>query len=248
MRLLPWIIILLVFLAGAFLYGRNWWLEWQSGKIRYREFGIEIPSNYVVHGIDVSRYQQTINWDAVKAMNVEGVQVGFAFIKATEGLIGTDFHFKRNWRNAKEAGVTRGAYHFFIATKDGTSQAKNFIQKVKLSAGDLPPVLDVEQTYGVPKTVLQQRVKAFLYATELAYGVKPIIYTNADFYKRYLDGEFEEYPLWVAHYLRPVAPRIERKWHFWQHSESGRVNGIAGSVDFNVFNGDSTEFQQLLLK
>ncbi len=109
-------------------------------------------------------------------------------------------------------------------------------------------MLDVEQTNGVNKTLLQQRVKAFLYAAELAYGVKPIIYTNADFYKRYLDGEFEEYPLWVAHYLRPLAPRIERNWHFWQHSESGRVNGIAGKVDFNVFNGDSTEFQQLLLK
>ena len=248
LRYLPWILIFLVFSAGVFLYGRNWWLERQAGMIRYQEFGIDIPTKYNVHGIDVSRYQQTINWESVKAMNIAGVQIGFAFMKATEGIGCSDSHFKRNWRKAKEAGVTRGAYHFFIASKDGTKQAENFIKTVKLSKGDLPPVLDVEQTNGVSKTLLQQRVKAFLYATELAYGVKPIIYTNADFYKRYLDGEFEEYPLWVAHYLRPLAPRIERNWHFWQHSESGRVNGIAGKVDFNVFNGDSTEFQQLLLK
>ena len=61
------------------------------------------------------------------------------------------------------------------------------------------------------------------------------------------DG-FDDYPLWVAHYLRPSEPRINRDWHFWQHSERGRVNGISGKVDFNVFNGDSTDFAKLLMK
>jgi lysozyme len=248
LRYVPVILIAVVFAMGAFLYGRNWWLERQAGMIRYKEFGITIPTRYQLHGIDVSKYQQIIDWEAVKAMNVEGVQISFAFMKATEGASNTDLHFKRNWRKSKEAGVTRGAYHFFIASKDGTLQARNFISKVKLAPGDLPPVLDVEQTNGTGKVLLQQRVKAFLYAAELAYGVKPIIYTNADFYKQYLKDEFDEYPLWVAHYLRPLAPRIERDWHFWQHSESGRVNGIAGKVDFNVFNGDSIELKQLLLK
>ncbi len=248
LRYLPIVIIAVVFAGGAFLVVRNWWLERQAGMIRYREFGIPIPTKYTVHGIDVSRYQQIINWDAVKGMNVEGVQISFAFIKATEGNGSVDLHFRRNWRKTKEAGMTRGAYHFFIATKDGTAQAKNFVKCVKLEKGDLPPVLDVEQTYGVSKTILQQRVKAFLYAAELAYGVKPIIYTNADFYKQYLKDGFDEYPLWVAHYLRPLAPRIERDWHFWQHSESGRVNGIPGKVDFNVFSGDSTQFENLLMK
>lgn len=245
---IPWIIIALVFVAGAALFGRNWWLERQAGLIRYREFGIPIPSNYSLHGIDVSRYQQIINWDAVKAMNVQETKIQFAFIKATEGNDNIDFYFKRNWRKAKEAEMIRGAYHFFIASKDGTMQARNFINKVKLQSGDLPPVLDVEQTNGVSKAVLQQRVKAFLYAAELAYGVKPVIYTNADFYKAYLSDEFDDYPLWVAHYLRPSEPRINRDWHFWQHSERGRVNGISGKVDFNVFNGDSTDFAKLLMK
>ncbi|MBK8087954.1 MAG: glycoside hydrolase family 25 protein [Chitinophagaceae bacterium] len=247
-KTLPWIIIILVFSTGGFLVGRNWWLEKQAGLIRYREFGIPIPSNYSLHGIDVSRYQQIINWDAVKAMNVQETKIHFAFIKATEGNDNTDFYFKRNWRKAKDAEMIRGAYHFFIASKDGTMQARNFINKVKLQSGDLPPVLDVEQTNGVSKAILQQRVKAFLYAAELAYGVKPVIYTNADFYKAYLSEEFDDYPLWVAHYLRPSEPRISRDWHFWQHSERGRVNGISGKVDFNVFNGDSTDFAKLLMK
>lgn len=248
LRYLPWIIIALVLAVGIFLVGRNWWLERQAGMIRYREFGIPIPIKYSIHGIDVSRYQQVINWESVKAMNVEAVQIKFAFIKATEGNGSSDSYFKRNWRKAKEAGMICGAYHFFIATKDGTVQAKNFVQSVKLSKGDLPPVLDVEQTNGVSKSLLKQRVKAFLYAAELAYGVKPIIYTNADFYKQYLGEEFDDYPLWVAHYLRPEAPRIKRDWHFWQHSERGRINGISGKVDFNVFSGDSTQFENLLLK
>ena len=195
----PWIIIALVFVAGAALFGRNWWLERQAGLIRYRQFGIPIPSNYSLHGIDVSRYQQIINWDAVKAMNVQETKIQFAFIKATEGNDNIDFYFKRNWRKAKEAEMIRGAYHFFIASKDGTMQARNFINKVKLQSGDLPPVLDVEQTNGVSKAVLQQRVKAFLYAAELAYGVKPVIYTNADFYKAYLSDEFDDYPYRESH-------------------------------------------------
>lgn len=239
---------MLVFMTGAFLVGRNWWLERQAGLIRYREFGINIPANYSLHGIDVSRYQQMINWDAVKAMNVQETRIHFAFIKATEGNDNTDNCFKRNWRKAKDAEMIRGAYHFFIATKDGTLQARNFIKNVKLESGDLPPVLDVEQTYGVSRTLLQQRIKAFLYAAELAYGVKPVIYTNADFYESYLKDEFDDYPLWVAHYLQPQEPRISRNWHFWQHSESGHVNGINGKVDFNVFKGDSTEFVNLLIK
>lgn len=238
----------MVFITGAFLYGRNWWLERQAGLIRYREFGINIPADYNLHGIDVSRYQQMINWDAVKAMNVQETRIHFAFIKATEGNDNLDNYFKRNWRKAKEAEMIRGAYHFFIASKDGTVQARNFIKNVKLETGDLPPVLDVEQTNGVNKTLLQQRVKAFLYAAELAYGVKPVIYTNADFYESYLKDEFDDYPLWVAHYLQPEEPRISRNWHFWQHSESGHVNGISGKVDFNVFNGDSTAFVNLLIK
>jgi lysozyme len=238
-----------IFVTGALvLFGYLWWVEQKASAARYKEFGIPIPGSYSIHGIDVSRYQSIINWELVKSMYVQGITIDFAFIKATEGNGDVDAHFKRNWRKAKEAGLTRGAYHFFLATKDGTVQAKNFISNVKFTPGDLPPVVDVEQTYGVSKEVLQMRLKAWLYAAELAYGVKPIIYTNVDFYKKYLAGEFDDYPLWAAHYLQPTEPRINRKWHFWQHSEKGKVNGITSAVDFNVFHGDSTEFANLLLK
>jgi lysozyme len=226
------------------------WLWWEGRRMRfvqYPEFGITIPAGYVIHGIDVSKYQETISWEAVKEMQVHEVKLGFAFIKATEGNNNTDPFFKRNWKKSKQAGIIRGAYHYFIAAKDGKQQAKNFIKRVALETGDLPPVLDVEQTFGTSPAQLRKEVKAWLDAVETYYAVRPIIYTNVDFYEKYLKGFFDDYPLWVAHYLQPNKPRISRDWIFWQHSEQGRVSGILSKVDFNVFNGDSLMFRALLV-
>ena len=201
-----------------------------------------------MHGIDVSHHQDNIDWEAVKAMQVKNIKIGFAFIKATEGLGRVDNTFRRNWFNAKQAGIPRGAYHFFISSKSGKAQAENFIETIDLQKGDLPPVLDIETTNGVSAEDIQQRVKDWLIMVEQFYKVKPIIYTNVDFYENFLAGKFDDYPLWVAHYLVQDRPRIQRNWIFWQHNENGRVNGIDASVDFNVFNGDSLAFRKLLLK
>lgn len=214
----------------------------------YPAFGIDMPSNYNIHGIDVSRYQKTIGWKLVKDMQVENIKIGFAFIKATEGISGMDRQFRRNWKQAKKAGVPRGAYHFFIASKSGKAQAENFIENVELQSGDLPPVLDVEQVYGASVADVQQRVGDWLSVVEKHYKVKPLIYTNVDFYETFLAGRFDGYPLWIAHYLVKDKPRIKRKWHFWQHNETGHANGIDAFVDFNVFNGDSTAFNKLLIQ
>ena len=220
----------------------------KPGFVRYPEFGIAIPENYSIHGIDVSKYQSSISWEEVKQMKIKEVQLGFSFIKATEGIGNTDPHFKRNWRRSKESGIIRGAYHFFIASRDGRLQAENFIDKVELEPGDLPPVLDVEQLNSTSPQQLRTEVKKWLDIAENHYGVKPIIYTNVDFYNRNLGSEFDSYPLWVAHYYQPEQPRISRGWIFWQHSDEGRVNGIVHPVDFNVFNGDSADFKSLLIR
>ena len=75
----------------------------------------------------------------LKAMKVLDIRLQFAFMKATEGIGNIDSYFKRNWKKSKQAGIIRGAYHFFIATKDGRLQAQNFIKSVTLQSGDLPP-------------------------------------------------------------------------------------------------------------
>lgn len=242
-----WIFLLLLTLITIVTFkGYDWWNGRRARFVRYPAFGISIPESFSIHGIDVSKYQQTIAWDAVKEMKVKNIQLGFTFIKATEGIGNTDEQFYRNWKKSKQSGMIRGAYHYFLATKDGREQAENFIKTVDLKSGDLPPVVDIEQSLGVSSAILKKELKEWLDIVENYYKVKPIIYTNVDFYNRYLDTVFDSYPLWAAHYFQYDTPRIKRNWIFWQHSEEGRVNGILSKVDFNVFNGDSAQFKNLL--
>ena len=240
------VFLLIVVIAIVVYYATS--LFTRPPHITYPAFGIEIPPNYSLHGIDVSRYQKVINWSDVKEMQVKNIKIGFAFIKATEGIDKVDAQFRRNWLNAAKENIPRGAYHYFIAGKSGKAQAANFIEIVKLNKGDLPPVLDIEETYGKSIIEMRQEIKKWLEKVEAQYKVKPIIYTNIYFYKKYLKGLVDEYPFWIAHYLQPDKPRIDLKWAFWQHSESGHVNGIKTTVDFNVFAGDTAEFENLLIK
>ena len=233
-------------IAGALFIPK--WLKYRASKFtRYPEFGIGIPNEYAIHGIDVSRYQSVVAWEEVKAMKVDRIRLSFAFIKATEGVNNVDPQFRRNWRKSKDNGITRGAYHFFIASRDGRMQAENFIRRVDLEPGDLPPVLDIEQRNGVSKAQLRKEAKKWLDIVEAHYKVKPIIYTNVDFYNQNLGSDFDAYPLWAAHYYEQEKPRIGRDWIFWQHNDGGNVNGIISKVDFNVFNGDSLQFRSLLI-
>ncbi len=217
-------------------------------NVFYPGFEIEIPPGYAIHGIDVSRYQDVINWQSVSAMEARDLKIGFAFIKATEGTNRIDPQFRRNWLKAEENQITKGAYHFFIPTKSGKKQAANFTQIVNLQPGDLPPVLDIEKTFGAKAEIIKKESRIWLDEVERFYKVKPIIYTNIDFYTHYLQDDFSDYPLWIAHYLQAEKPRLDHPWVFWQHSETGRVNGILSPVDFNVFIGDSVSFRSLLIK
>jgi lysozyme len=232
-------------------YVANVWKQQQAEakaeEAIYDAFGIEMPMQYTIHGIDVSSYQNAIAWRKVVAMKVNKVSMGFAFIKATEGLGNVDENYKKNYLNAKKAGMICGAYHFFLATKSGITQANNYIKNTSLSTNDLPPVVDIEQLYGVPPAMMRKRLKEWLTTVEAAYKTKPIIYSNVEFYERNLGSDFDSYPLWVAHYNAPDRPRIGRDWTFWQHSEAGHINGITSLVDCDVFNGDSAAFRQLLL-
>jgi lysozyme len=236
-------LVVLLTLAGSAFW--IWTFE-HPHFVFYPDFGIQIPVKFTVHGIDVSHHNDVINWQQVKAMQVKNINLSFCFIKATEGVQDEDELFERNWKKAKEVGMVRGAYHFFLPQKSGKAQAENFMNSVLLESGDLPPVLDIEETYGVRTPDIRKRVKEWLYTVEAYYHVKPIIYTNVDYYKNFLGKDFDVYPLWVAHYLQAEKPRIERDWIFWQHNEAGKVNGILPGVDFNVFNGDSVAFKALL--
>ncbi len=197
--------------------------------------------DYAVHGIDVSHYQARVNWQAVAQQDIH-----FAFIKATEGAMHLDSLFCYNWERMKLAGLKRGAYHFFRPTISPLAQADNFTRSVEIEYGDLPPVLDVEVLDGVSKESLINGVRTWLYYAEIRYGVKPIIYTNIKFYNKILAGHFNDYPMWIARYgFRAPTLACGRDWHFWQYGNRGRIKGVAGNVDFNVFNGSYEALEAL---
>jgi lysozyme len=238
---------LLLLVASLVFYGqyrrqlhrhvRRAWASFASGRLTGRE-KTPLLAGYAVHGIDVSSYQGRIDWKEVSRNHVK-----FAFIKATEGVTMRDSRFQRNWNAARQAGIYRGAYHYFQPTYDGARQANLFTRTVPLAPGDLPPVLDVEHAEFHDIAVMRRNVAVWLRLVERHYGVRPILYSNYSFYKRYLAGHFDKYPLWLAHY-EVDQPRLPReKWIIWQHSDESYIPGIRGAVDFNVFQGS---FQSLL--
>jgi lysozyme len=211
-------------------------------------FGVALPIGYGVHGIDISHHQKTINWPEVATIDVNGNKINFAFIKATEGITRQDNNFKRNWKKSKEAGLIRGAYHFYYPTRDAKKQAENFISQVILEPGDLPPVLDIELSKGKTKDEIVAGCKIWCETIEEHYGVKPIFYTNPNFYDKYLKDDFEDYPLWIAHYYKEVPKMHHREWIFWQHTDCASIKGIDKPVDLNVFKGDLDDLLKLCIE
>lgn len=200
--------------------------------------------HYELHGIDVSHYQSYIDWPTISEQNIS-----FTFIKATEGREMYDTLYCHNWNEASLAGLKRGAYHFFRPTIPANRQAENFISWVELQTGDLPPVLDVEVLDGVSQKQLLEGINTWLAIAEIHYGLKPILYTNLKFYNKLLAGQFDEYPVWIARYNdRQPTLACGRDWQFWQYGNRGRLDGIQGHVDFNVFNGTFKDLDSLCLQ
>lgn len=241
---LPFILVAIIVMLMRSSCNKNSDAPFES----YTAYQIKIPKDYDIHGVDVSYFQENFSWQTLKKANEKNTKIGFVFIKATEGITRQDQMFKSNWNSAKKVGMPRGAYHYFIASRDGALQAQNFINNVKLEEGDLPPVLDVEHIQNATKDQLVKEVKTWLKVIEDHYDIKPIIYTNISFYNNYLGKDFDKYPLWIAHYQKHTLPRIDRSWLFWQHDEQGRIQGIRSNLDFNVFNGDSSDFKNILIR
>ena len=210
-------------------------------------YGVCLPLGYKVHGIDVSHHQGYIDWKQIKATTNQDYPIRFAFIKATEGGDHKDNLFDENFNRASEAGLIRGAYHFYNPNTDPIRQADYFISQVKLKKGDLAPVLDIERK-PLNKEQLQTDLKIFLERLEQHYGIRPIIYTSYKYKTRYLDTpEFDAYPFWIAHYYVDMLS-YKGNWQFWQHTDYGTVPGIDTNVDLNVFNGSMEELRTYRIK
>ena len=209
----------------------------------------DYPQGYDIHGIDISHHQGSIDWGRLRTAMIDRSPVRFVMIKATEGGDYIDDQFEQNFYNAREYGFIRGAYHFWSVLNGAREQAYFFLENVKLEPGDLPPVLDVET---IPDNVavedFQLDVLTWLHIVEDRYHVKPIIYTNYKFKETYLSDErFSDYPYWIAHYYVKEV-EYQGKWKFWQHTDVGRLPGVKGYVDLDIYNGSYYDLKQLTIK
>lgn len=207
------------------------------------------PSDYAVHGIDLSRYQGDVDW--LKAKH-GGVQ--FAWIKATEGGDHLDPMFYSNWYAAKAAGVPRGAYHFWYFCRPVDEQLAWFIANVPNDPDALPIVLDMEWNNESktcrrrpPADELLRDIQYFVDGAERHYGKRPVIYTSVDFHEDVLDGYFNGHHLWVRSVAGHPSLRYgNRRWTFWQYTAEGTVPGVDGPVDRNAFVGTQNDWRLFL--
>ena len=236
------VIVLYVFLFYHFFVGPTGF-RWRAlyGDAEY-------PEGYEIHGIDISHYQGKIDWEQLKNAMIKGCPVRFVIIKSTEGSSRLDENFRENFNQARDFGVIRGVYHFWSNKSTAREQAYYFLDQVHLTDGDLPPVLDIEHK-PADKSVedFQRDVLTWLHIVEDKYHAKPIIYTYYKFKEQYLSAPvFDDYPYWIAHYYVDKV-QYKGKWKFWQHTDVGKLPGIKGYVDFNIYNGSYYELKQLCI-
>lgn len=200
-------------------------------------------------GPDVSRWQHgaALSWSAVKASGQS-----FAFVKATESTSYVNPYFAADWAASGQAGLMHGAYHFARpSVGSAVPQARAFIKVAGTARkpGDLPPVLDLEQSGGLNPAQLSTWTRQFLDETRRLTGRTPVIYTYPYFWKTAMAGSkaFAAYPLWIASYTTASAPTMPSwpTWTFWQYSSTSTVKGISGKADMNRYNGTLTQLRQL---
>lgn len=199
---------------------------------------------YDVIGIDVSNHQGDINWPVLSRTDI-----AFAYIKATEGGDFRDRRFRANWDGAREAGLPRGAYHFFTQCRSGAEQVRNFIGLVPREPSALPPVLDVEHMgpcrSGQQVANVVKEITTALNVLEAHYGRRPLLYVTSEFDAAYLQGHFAGETFWARSLVLP--PRFRSKqWLIWQYHNSGRRAGVNGPVDLNVFRGSRRQFEAFM--
>ncbi len=213
--------------------------EWEGGA----------PFGFPVHGVDVSKFQGEIDWQQLKRNRIE-----FAFIKATEGGDLLDNKFALNMAKARRVGIPSSAYHFYYFCTSARKQARWFIRNVPRMPRSLPHVLDMEWNsksptcrLRPPAQTVRKEMKIFMDMIERHYGKRPIIYTTVDFHEENLEGHFPRDVFWLRSVkTHPKVTYPNRPWAFWQYTGTGRMSGVKGNIDINVFGGSRERWRQWL--
>jgi len=200
-----------------------------------------------VQGFDVSYHSGRVDWQTAADRGHH-----FGLTLATAGVDFFDPFFVSHWERMRQAGLRRGAYHFFVPDDDPEEQARIFLSRVRFEPGDLVPVVDVEtpfkQSGDRPPGDLADRLLAFLRVVEGEVGAKPIIYTGPTFWNREMDDRFGGYPLWIAEYGvdAPRVPAGWRRWQLWQWRGDADLPDVAPIVDLDRLHPEAA-LEELLI-
>ncbi len=204
-------------------------------------------------GIDVSYFNSTIDWNAVKAVGIDFAIIRVAYRTWEKGILNEDGDSYRQGKNggfylqdAKAAGLKVGVYVYTTAVNadEAVEEAKLALEIVEKSGVelDLPIYFDCEFSGAYPKgradrlSMIQRAAiaKAFCETVEDA-GYRAGVYANKDFFSRALRiQDVSDYDIWYASYTWGFALPTFRDFDIWQFSESVRVNGMPDCTDINV--------------
>ena len=233
----------------------SWYIDGETAgtvgeSLRIEAIRIRIVPKYKRRylGIDVSRYNGSIDWNAVKNCGVDYVMIRVGYRGyAAEGNIALDPRFIENIEGAKKAGLKVGIYFFTqaITEQEAIDEANWVIEKIKPYKIDMPVAIDVEfssesnqQGRADPldrdsRTTITRRFCERIQAA----GYTPMVYLNVDWAKNYVDmSRLKDFDTWIAHYKNDPnsSPNYSGSYTMWQYTSSGHINGISGDVDCNI--------------
>ena len=180
-------------------------------------------------GCDVSHWQGAMDWPKAKAAGI-----GFAFIKASQGVSFLDPAHDDNSGGLEAVGLPYGEYHFYEPLMAAEAQARWFLKNHRGQWA----CLDVEKSGPITSAQYAAGVRTWLLTVEAATGKKPFVYTRKSFWDPYVHADIRDNPLWVAHYgaTAPAIPYAWTDWKIWQFTSKGdgkKYGAQSMSIDLN---------------
>jgi GH25 family lysozyme M1 (1,4-beta-N-acetylmuramidase) len=194
-------------------------------------------------GIDVSTWQQVIDWKKVKAAGIEFAIIRLGFRGYGSGALVLDDYFHRNMQGATAAGIKVGVYFFTqaINEREAVEEASMCLEYVRGYKLSYPIVIDIEDagssTARANSLTNEQRTKICIAFCETVRsgGYSAAVYANKYYFTSMLQtSQLNRYIIWLAHYTTASSSSYAGRYDIWQHSSTGRVNGISGNVDMNI--------------
>lgn len=221
-------------------------LDQETGIMSYNDLSVR-----TYRGIDVSNYQGDIDWKKVRDSGVEFAIIRCGFRGYVTGSVNEDASFKKNIKEAKEAGIDVGIYFFSqaLTTEEALEEAEFCLEAVKGYDLEYPIYYDWEvvndKDGDTPRTAYIQpqdlTANALAFAERIRLGgYTPGIYTNKKTAVwKYDLSRLNGIDIWLAEYSD--TPSYFYDYGMWQYSSKGSVEGIIGNVDMNICFTDFAE-------